>query len=716
MTTLRLTACLSRPLGDYLKALGVFRLIAEQVDVTAEGRWDGQVFVLETELSRDDVVSFLVDEYIPTPIVSPWNGGSGFGAKDKKQVELLDRLLAADDVRLVPYQQTIRSARALVAEGLAKEELISACRATFPDEAVAWLDAAVTLTADGPRYPPLLGTGGNSGRLEYSNNHVGHLATVFGLAGGRRPPGRPESEAWAQAALFGGDVPGVATAIGQFRPVAAGGANMGRRTAGASVVNPWEFVLLFEGALLFASAPARRLAADRGGMAAMPFTFRPANAGHATSAEEAIKAELWAPLWDRLLGPHELSHLLAEGRLAWNGAQAGSGFDALRAASTLGADRGIVAFERHLLSERLGQSVIAVPAGRIEVQTSADERIDLTADLDPWIRSIARFAGGPAAPASVVRAYNAVERQLWTLADEPSSAALVGLLEACAMAERAVALMRPDRRAESGVRPLPVLEADRWLPALDDGSVELRLAAAAATAWSPSLAGSIRHALLPTDDKGSMTFATDATPRVPGLGRREVPDLLTDVLVRRSIAARRADRDGSDRQTSLWPGIAPRRGDVERLASGAIDRTRFGRLFEALLPLGARSKVVHEWRPSQERSTAPRSPVWRLLAPFFASELPMRHTRRIELSARRSWPVQLRAGHVADVVRQAQVDLRQAQLRPIPTDARRLAASVVEPDVLAAALLIPPRWVDLNDGLRSAVMPEPTTEGAGVDA
>ena len=35
-----------------------------------------------------------LSEYVPTPVLSPWNGGSGFGAKDKEPKRRLEALLA----------------------------------------------------------------------------------------------------------------------------------------------------------------------------------------------------------------------------------------------------------------------------------------------------------------------------------------------------------------------------------------------------------------------------------------------------------------------------------------------------------------------------------------------------------------------------------------------------------------------------------------------
>lgn len=45
-----LTGCTPEPLMNYLKALGVLRLVSEQADPEARGYWRGDRFVLESRL------------------------------------------------------------------------------------------------------------------------------------------------------------------------------------------------------------------------------------------------------------------------------------------------------------------------------------------------------------------------------------------------------------------------------------------------------------------------------------------------------------------------------------------------------------------------------------------------------------------------------------------------------------------------------------------
>jgi len=78
---LELEGCTPEPLMNYLKALGVLRLVSEQNDTEARGCWRDGVFILETMLDREALLDFFVTQYSPTPLLAPWNGGSGFYTK-----------------------------------------------------------------------------------------------------------------------------------------------------------------------------------------------------------------------------------------------------------------------------------------------------------------------------------------------------------------------------------------------------------------------------------------------------------------------------------------------------------------------------------------------------------------------------------------------------------------------------------------------------------
>ena len=113
MPELELVGCRSRPLAAYLKALGVFRLVAEQREPEARGFWRDGVFVLASPLEKAELLDFFLNEYKPTPLVAPWNKGSGFHAKNidpekkNKLSEGINAIASSENKRLQGYREVI---------------------------------------------------------------------------------------------------------------------------------------------------------------------------------------------------------------------------------------------------------------------------------------------------------------------------------------------------------------------------------------------------------------------------------------------------------------------------------------------------------------------------------------------------------------------------------------------------------------------------------
>ncbi len=100
-----LHGCHPAPLSSYLKALAVLRLLAEQKDPEAKGWWQDDIFYLRTVCDKSELMSFFCEEYVPTPIVSPWNGNSGFCDNDNKQG--LNAILGTTDPRFALYKKIL---------------------------------------------------------------------------------------------------------------------------------------------------------------------------------------------------------------------------------------------------------------------------------------------------------------------------------------------------------------------------------------------------------------------------------------------------------------------------------------------------------------------------------------------------------------------------------------------------------------------------------
>lgn len=187
------------PLGSYLGAVGLLSVLGRQADPDATLRWAGDTPVLGTSI--DDVPTWLAAEYRPSVVLSPWNHGSGYGPKDTNQRAYLDELLAMPTERMRSWREVHSVAAPLAersrVEAWDKQRLVRELRNRVPEELLGWIDAAVVLTRTDLKFPPLLGSGGNDGRLDFSSNFHQRLLDVLPAAG------RTPSIRWASDLLNG---------------------------------------------------------------------------------------------------------------------------------------------------------------------------------------------------------------------------------------------------------------------------------------------------------------------------------------------------------------------------------------------------------------------------------------------------------------------------------------------------------------------------------
>ena len=480
--TILLQGCTPEPLASYLKALGILRLIVEQKqDRKAKGYWQNDTFILTTSLSQDDLEKFFLYQYEPTPLVAPWNGSTGFYPKDNKKT--IEAIKSAEAPRLQVYRTTVEIAQRqvddlkLTVQPKEKEEkrrLLERLRNKLPDEAVKWLDTCALVTSEDLKFPPLTGTGGNDGNFEFSRTFIQQLQNLIDFQTGEP---LPAAIPLLKAALFDQTLPRLSFSgkIGQFNPIAAGGANAAPGYDGDSRVNPWDYVLMLEGIMLFTAGATRRYEQAETGDFAYPFTVRPANVGYGTASEgDEARAELWIPLWTSPVGLKELQVLFGEGRAKVGSRQAKDGVDFARAISSLGVDRGIKEFVRYSFQLRNGLSYFAIPLGRF--QPKQNPQVDRLAEIDQWLLNFKRTAQDTNAPASVKQAHRRLETTILNLSQGKSD--LLDLL--IALGEVESALDRSLRfTQEKFLRPLPLLNSD-WLQDCDDQSPEFRLGLALA--------------------------------------------------------------------------------------------------------------------------------------------------------------------------------------------------------------------------------------------
>ncbi len=700
MPELRLAGCRPQPLANYLKALGLVRVLGRQADRLLQARWAADALELVTTLEADQLNRFLLERYVPTPVVSPWNGGSGFFPKDNPQAfEAID---ASGDARFKPFRAAMDVGRrtlhdlGVVDKPADREQKLTVLRilqATLPDDALDWLEAAVVLTsADEVGFPPLLGSGGNDGRFDVANNYAQAVVTVLD------PAAREQSAALLRAALDRDTVPLTAQSMAHFMRDASPVSSASGDASGLS--NPWDLVLAIEGTLMLVAGVARRHGLIADTTMTAPFTARATATGYGTAVAGERGRELWLPLWSRWMGVAELETLMREGRAQVGRRAARTGLDFARAAAQLGVDRGIAAFERYALLERAGQSTLAVPAGRFEMRERP--AAGAVATLEPWLSRVLGYGAGDC-PHAHEQAIRALERAVFGLTEHGRPADACAVIEALGRAESVLA-MSALPTALTGLRPIDGASALRWLEACDDDSGELVVAAALASLRDRRSAGAlpgVRDYLHGTgrDPRGRPAYATRLSD---GLQRRaDTVTRLAQLHRWRQIDAQRARTDTgeaprsehSSTQSYAFGLACPLPLAAAFASGGTLDDARIGRLLGGLCLLDFQD--AGKWQP---RWSGPASayPAFELLALAWAGTansdrdgkaLGAGRIPRVVLAPRTGWAAKLAAGKADPVLRDALLRLQMALLSPIPRPEDLVVPDGAAPRLASALLL-----------------------------
>jgi CRISPR-associated protein Csx17 len=503
-----LPGCTPEPLMAYLKALGILRLVAEQKDPEARGWWKNDVFHLRSTLEREGLIKFFLEEYKPTPILAPWAGGSGFFGKDND--ENVEAIKTGKSPRVSDYASVIRAVQKIIKDEKIgakprdeeKSRLIRRYRRELSDETLVWMDAAMVLQEEGQAFAPLLGTGGNDGRLDFTQNFMGRIVTLRIVD--KNSSDFSESRSWLNHALIA--VPAVlrSASVGQFAPGRAGGPNATQGMEGDALDNPWDFVLMLEGALLFAGAAVKRLGIVEDTRSAFPFTVRQASSGFvsASSKEEdgsGSRGEIWLPTWKRPARFEDIQKLFGEARTEVGSRTARNGVDFGRAIADFGVDRGIQSFHRLAFLKRSGKAYLATPLGKFNV--TANPAVDYLREVDVWTERFRRAAGDKYSPPRFGTAYRRYESAIFEFCKYGGANLFQEILMSLGEAERVLSVGSGKFRDEKFLKPLNRLSSE-WIKAADDGSVEYVVARALSSIYDPEKKiGPLRANLEPVDWK-----------------------------------------------------------------------------------------------------------------------------------------------------------------------------------------------------------------------
>lgn len=490
-----LEGCTSTSLSNYLKSLGLLRILSEQTEFRITGYWEHEKFIIETDMEKNEIIEFILKEYAPTPILIPWSYN-----KYQKTIKKLEEITG--DKRFTMYEKLIKEVKTVIDEfegiQIKKEDdgknrmddvikkqkdlFLKLCRNMLSDEIIRWLDTVFVLTDNDTKYASILGSGGNDGNYDMAENFVAKLVLL--LSNSKKES--IESEKWLKHALFeeihtlqtGSVIGHNPDGDGKTAP------NAGMGFTGKSLSNPWDYVLMMEGTLLFAGNMTRRQSASSG-KAAFPFSTNISSVGYATTSDgEKNRGEIWVPIWKNPTTYVELSHIFKEGRVRLGRRQAETGTEFARAVVSLGTERGIDEFNRYCVMQRKGDAHLYIHAGKIRV--ACDSRINLLEDIDEWYKEIAKESKKKNATESLKRLIRNHDAAVLNYCKYRKEAHMLEIL---------ISVGRIHRRV-SRYEKSKILQrlSPEWIEKCYDGSIEFRLATSLASIQSAEI-GDIRENL-----------------------------------------------------------------------------------------------------------------------------------------------------------------------------------------------------------------------------
>ena len=780
-----LDGCKHEPFSSYLKALAVLRIVGEQEDKTIKGFWKSDTFVIETKLTREELVEFLINKYSPTPIVSPWNGGSGFFQGDNK--EAINEIIKDKSGRFKLYRETIEKIQSwknlmkqdlpfskvmdevesLVNQGNQKKNernsklinklsstrndlsndknkwinqyvdnypleqlieeankytdtnpqvqkmssdfisniksintafyehfrkssktlIVRKCRNYLDSKVVEWLDSAVLFDPeDELYYPPILGTGGNEGNLEYSNTFMANLIKV--LMVGAQGLTKAQSENLLKNSLFAEPVSNlISSKIGKFNPGRAGGANQGFGIEEKDFpINPWDFVLLMEGAILWSSSIGKRQGISSG-IPRSPFTVYSSPVGYSSALPEKRDFyEIWAPLWYNPVEIRELKAFFCEGRSKISRKSARTGLEFAEAVASLSVDRGISEFARYAILERRGKSFAVVPAGKFKVEYRRE--VDLIRELNPILAEIDSFLKGfksnPPGELSSLRLR--IDQQMYRALSHGGSFEMRKLMSSIGAFEKIIS-KRDNKREPKIRRPFSGLSM-KWLLYSNDGSVEFRIASTLASIEATGKVGSIRSNIEPVNPEKENTWDE-------GLGQysyigNSLPDKLGNVLRRRIIDTDRYSSEKNPLSSSIWLSLS----DIVKFITNKVDDALIENLLFGMMWIRWKSNeakdIIDEFnrrnRGTESFEIVPSS--WALLKLLFLREcIRNNEGKKLWIKPEISIITLLNAGRIDEACRIARRKLYAHGLNPVGSRFPDISGG----DRMAAALLFPVR-------------------------
>jgi CRISPR-associated protein Csx17 len=378
----------------------------------------------------------------------------------------------------------------------------------FADEDVLELLVAHVVPTARLNFNPLLGTGGNAGKRDFSagwEKAITSLASPVESKGagknrrktplGRRsttPEDADQRPVELKALLLGTPTTWTLEKLNAASWFSDANKlyNSGQEPFREGRISPWAMALACEGLTFLAGGTSRRLGTRTRAVGAFPFVTRAAAPSVSGEAGRDL-AEVWAPLWERPMTVPETRTLFARGRaeVAGRGALTPSAF--ATAITRRGVDAGIREFRRFILAHTTSKNTFeprlegTFPLSPVPPAPKAPSAIVVPRALECLLGLIDRLPKDQKIGQRwrFVGLRGPIEEAMLHLAASPDDPEVArGVLDAAVVALDRVDRNRRFREALVSWKPLPL----QWLPSLfgsEQPVIEARLAMALASGF-----------------------------------------------------------------------------------------------------------------------------------------------------------------------------------------------------------------------------------------
>lgn len=440
---LELSGCGLNPISNYLKALGILKIAPE-----AKGYWQQGKFQVVVPYSWDELKDRVLNDYVASPICTPWNGSCGLYKTMPRQ---LSSILESQSERWrflkYVYQQ---SQEVIKRKGLKsqpkdkdKVEFVREIRSVAGDNNkwLLWLDTVaipkivvdkqgsseVTLT-----YPGITGgTGGSVGNKDLGAVYLEALEYIYDLNSGDP---LPQANLFLESSLLGISVENSliqGAFLTQFSPISdyyrdISGAKAHSEYAqsgggSTSMCNPFDVILLIEGLLSLSGVSAKKLNQKEDSTQAefsLTVDLAGGTADITTITDENSRRleEIWLPVWSEPLSWQNLRNIFADMRNRLPNQQMSDSIDFAHKMSRLGKGEGFFNFNRYSFLPRKGQGNFAICIGSVNLTSDNSLADDLAAELRTFRRSCYVLAQGNYSTANIRSAVSQLDKELFKLA------------------------------------------------------------------------------------------------------------------------------------------------------------------------------------------------------------------------------------------------------------------------------------------------------------